>query len=125
MKCFHYEKIPVQHAIYGPSAPIAPKLTADNWQQVAILRAKQYVYIGIGRWGGADEAERYRVDVSPDHARSNDFATLEEAVDYANALGKPDKERPFKSTSNTYAGIKFGNIRQGVQIPINKEWRHG
>ena len=48
MKGIRYEKFPPQHAIYGPSAPIALKLTPDNWQKVAILRAKQYVYIAEG-----------------------------------------------------------------------------
>ena len=54
MKCFHYEKMPAQHAIYGPSAPITLDLTPDNWEQCAILRAKQYLYIGVGSWGGRD-----------------------------------------------------------------------
>ena len=54
MKGFHYEGIVPQHVMYGPSAPIASKLTTDNWEECATLRAKQYVYIGVGRWFGTE-----------------------------------------------------------------------
>ena len=87
MKLIHYEKCPPQHAIYGPSAPIAPKLTPENWQEVAILRAKQYVYIARGYWSGGEvEDWRYFVDVSANHDLKADFEELEDAIEYANRL---------------------------------------
>ena len=122
MKIFHYKNIAPQHVMYGPSAPIESKLTADNWQECAILRAKQYLYIGAGRWGGTgDDSLRYRVATSPNGKLSKDFANLEEAIDYANRLGKPDKELPFKPSSGTYVGVQFGNERIGWQIPLKQE----
>ena len=121
MKCFHYEKMPAQHEIYGPSAPIAPKLDLKNWEQCAILRAKQYVYIGVCRWGGSDdESRRYRVSTSPDGSLSEDFASLEEALDYANHLGKEDKELPFEPSSGAYVGVRFGKHREGISIPLKE-----
>ena len=121
MKCFHYEKMPAQHAIYGPSAPIAPELNRDNWEQCAILRAKQYVYIGVGSWGGSDDgSRRYRVDTSPDGDLTKDFASLDAAIDYANNLGKEDKELPFKPSSGAYVGVKLGNHREGISIPLKE-----
>ena len=121
MKGFHYEKMPAQHAIYGPSAPIAPELNRDNWEQCAILRAKQYVYIGVGSWGGSDDgSRRYRVDTSPDGDLTKDFASLDAAIDYANNLGKEDKELPFKPSSGAYVGVKLGNHREGISIPLKE-----
>ena len=65
MKGIHYEKCPPQHVIYGPSAPIAVELTSDNWQEVSILRAKQYVYIARGyRSGEEEEHWRYFIPKS-------------------------------------------------------------
>jgi len=122
MKCFHYEGHVPQQVLYGPSAPIASKLTADNWQECAILRAKQYLYIGAGRWGGTgDDSLRYRVNTSPDGKLSKDFASLEEAIDYANHLGKPDKELPFKRSSGAYVGVRFGKHREGLWIPLKEK----
>ena len=122
MKTFHYENIAPQDVLYGPSAPIASKLTADNWQECAILRAKQYLYVASGRWlGTGDDSIRYRVNTSPNGDLSKDFARLEEAIDYANHLGKPDKELPFKPSSGTYVGVQFGNHRTGWEIPDYKE----
>ena len=122
MKTFHYEGHVPQQVLYGPSAPIASKLTADNWQECAILRAKQYLYIASGRWGGTgDDSLRYRVDTSPNGKLSKDFASLEEAIDYANHLGNPDKELPFKPSSGTYVGVQFGNDRIGWEIPLKQE----
>ena len=122
MKCFHYEKMPAQHAIYGPSAPIAPELNPDNWETCAILRAKQYLYIGVGSWGRSDdESRRYRVDASPDNSLSKDFASLDAAIDYANNLGKEDKELPFKPSSAAYVGIGFGQHREGISIPLKEK----
>jgi hypothetical protein len=121
MKTFHYEGHVPQQVLYGPSAPIESKLTADNWQECAILRAKQYLYIGVGRWGGTgDDSLRYRVDTSPNSDLSKDFASLEEAIDYANRLGKPDKELPFKPSSGTYVGVRFGQYREGLSIPLKE-----
>ena len=121
MKLIHYEKCPPQHAIYGPSAPIAPKLTPDNWQEVAILRAKQYVYIARGYWSGEEEENwRYFVDVSPDRELDADFEALEDAIEFANSLGEKGKELPFKRSSGVYAGVKFGEVREGVEIPLKK-----
>ena len=121
MKCFHYEKMPAQHVIYGPSAPITLDLTPDNWEQCAILRAKQYVYIGVGSWGGSDDgSRRYRVDTSPDGDLTKDFASLDAAIDYANNLGKEDKELPFKPSSATYVGVQFANHREGISIPLKE-----
>ena len=125
MKCFHYEGHVPQLVLYGPSAPIASKLTADNWQECAILRAKQYLYIASGRWGGTgDDSLRYRVDTSPNGKLSKDFANLEEAIDYANRLGNPDKELPFKPSSGAYVGVQFGNKRIGWEVPLRKETDH-
>jgi len=124
MKTFHYKNIAPQHVMYGPSAPIASELTTDNWQNCAILRAKQYVYVGVGRWfGTADDSLRYRVDTSPNGDLSQDFASLEEAIDYANRLGKPDKELPFKRSSGTYVGVRFGKHREGLSIPLKERKR--
>ena len=121
MKCFHYEGHVPQQVLYGPSAPIESKLTADNWQECAILRAKQYLYIGVGRWGGTgDDSLRYRVDTSPNSDLSKDFARLEEAIDYANHLGKADKELPFKRSSGAYVGVRFGKHREGLSIPLKE-----
>ena len=122
MKTFHYKNIAPQHVMYGPNAPIASELTTDNWQNCAILRAKQYVYVGVGRWFvTADDSLRYRVATSPNGKLSKDLANLEEAIDYANHLGKPDKELPFKPSSGTYVGVQFGNHRTGWEIPDYKE----
>ena len=122
MKCFHYEKMPAQHEIYGPSAPIAPALDPENWEQCAILRAKQYVYVGVGRWGGSDdESRRYRVSTSPDGSLSKDFASLEEALDYANHLGKEDKELPFEPSSGAYVGVRFGQPGFGDECSTCQE----
>ena len=125
MKGIWYEKCPPQHAIYGPSAPIAPKLTPDNWQEVAILRAKQYVYIARGYWSGGEvEDWRYFVDVSPNRDLEADFEELEDAIEYANALGEKGKELPFKRSSGVYAGVKFGNQREAIPVPL-KEKKNG
>ena len=124
MKTFHYEGHVPQQVLYGPSAPIESKLTADNWQECAILRAKQYLYIGVGRWGGTgDDSLRYRVDTSPNSDLSKDFAILEEAIDYANHLGKPDQELPFKPSSGAYVGVRFGKHREGLSIPLKESNR--
>ena len=121
MAVFIYKKFPAQHAIYGGSAPVAPELNPDNWEQCAILRAKQYLYIGVGSWGRSDdEARRYRVDASPDNSLSKDFASLDAALDYANNLGKEDKELPFKPSSGAYVGIGFGQHREGISIPLKE-----
>ena len=132
MKGIHFEKLPPQHVIYGPSAPIAPNLAPENWQEVAILRAKQYVYIARGYRSGEEvEDWRYFVDVSPNHDLKADFETLEDAIEYANSLGEKGKELPFKRSSGVYAGVKFGEVREGVPIPslgaVNdrKEDHHG
>ena len=121
MAVFIHKKFPAQHAIYGGSAPVAPELNPDNWEQCAILRAKQYLYIGVGSWGRSDdESRRYRVDASPDNSLSKDFASLDAALDYANNLGKEDKELPFKPSSGAYVGIGFGQHREGIAIPLKE-----
>jgi hypothetical protein len=121
MAVFIHKKFPAQHAIYGGSAPVAPELNPDNWEQCAILRAKQYLYIGVGSWGRSDdESRRYRVDASPDNSLSKDFASLDAAIDYANNLGKEDKELPFKPSSGAYVGIGFGQHREGISIPLKE-----
>jgi hypothetical protein len=121
MAVFIHKKFPAQHAIYGGSAPIAPELNPDNWETCAILRAKQYLYIGVGSWGRSDdESRRYRVDASPDNSLSKDFASLDAAIDYANNLGKEDKELPFKPSSGAYVGIGFGQHREGISIPLKE-----
>ena len=120
MRITWYENFPPQHAIYGPSAPIAVELTPDNWQEVAILRAKQYVYIARGYRGGEEEDnKRYFVDVSPNQDLKADFEALEDALEYANSLGEKDKELSFKRSSGVYAGVKFGNIQEGIPIPFS------
>ena len=88
MKGICFEKwCPREHLIYAPSAPIAKKIAPDNWQEVAILRGGQYIYIARGfKSTDEDNNWRYVVDVSPDHALSNDFAELEEAIEYAHSL---------------------------------------
>ena len=117
MKLIHYEKLPPQHVIYGPSAPIAVELTSENWQEVAIYRAKQYVYIARGYRSGEEVEEwRYFVDVSPNLDLKADFEVLDDAIEYANSLGETDKELPFKRSSGVYAGVKFGEVREGVEI---------
>ena len=122
MAVFIHKKFPAQHAIYGGSAPVAPELNPDNWEQCAILRAKQYLYIGVGSWGRSDdESRRYRVDASPDNSLSKDFASLDAAIDYANNLGKEDKELPFKPSSAAYVGIGFGQHREGISIPLKEK----
>ncbi len=122
MAVFIHKKFPAQHAIYGGSAPVALELNPDNWETCAILRAKQYVYIGVGSWGGSDDdSRRYRVDASPDNSLSKDFASLDAALDYANNLGKEDKELPFKPSSGAYVGIGFGNHREGISIPLKEK----
>ena len=131
MKGIHFEKCPPQHVIYGPSAPIAPKLTPENWQEFAIFRAKQYVYIARGYRSGEEENWRYLVDVSPNLDLKADFEGLDDAIEYANSLGEKGKELPFKRSSGVYAGVKFGEVREGVPIPslgaVNdrKEDHHG
>ena len=121
MKTFHYENIAPQDVLYGPSAPIASKLTVNNWREYAILRAKQYLYVASGRWlGTGDDSIRYRVNTSPNGDLSKDFASLKEAIDYANHLGKPDKELPFKPSSGTYVGVRFGQYREGLSIPLKE-----
>ena len=118
MKGIHFEKFPPQHVIYGPSAPIAPNLSSENWQEVAIFRAKQYVYIARGyRRGEELEEWRYFVDVSPNLDLKADFEVLDDAIEYANSLGEKGKELPFKRSSGVYAGVKFGEVREGVPIP--------
>ena len=117
MKLIHYYKCPPQHVIYGPSAPIAVELTSDNWQEAAIFRAKQYVYIARGyRSGEEEENWRYFVDVSPNLDLKADFEELEDAIEFANSLGEKGKELPFKRSSGVYAGVKFGEVREGVEI---------
>ena len=121
MKSFFYEGVVPQQMLYGPSAPIASKLTVNNWEECAIFRAKQYLYIGAGRWlGTGDDSLRYRVATSPNGKLSKDFANLEEAIDYANHLGKPDKELPFKRSSGAYVGVRFGKHREGLSIPLKE-----
>ena len=120
MPIIHYENFPPQHVIYGPSAPIAVELTPDNWQEVAILRAKQYVYIARGyRSGEEEDNKRYFVDVSPNQDLKADFEALEDALEYANSLGEKGKELPFKRSSGVYAGVNFGNIQEGIPIPFS------
>ena len=122
MKSFFYEGHVPQQVLYGPSAPIASKLTVNNWSEYAILRAKQYLYVASGRWlGTRDGSLHYRVDTSPNGKLSKDFASLKEAIDYANRLGKPDKELPFKPSAATYVGVQFGNDRIGWEIPLKQE----
>ena len=117
MKVSWYDKCPSQHVIYGPSAPIAPKLTSENWQEFAIYRAKQYVYIARGYRSGEEvEERRYFVDVSPNLDLKADFEELDDAIEYANSLGEKGKELPFKRSSGVYAGVKFGEVREGVEI---------
>ena len=132
MKGIHYEKCPPQHVIYGPSAPIAVELTSDNWQEFAIYRAKQYVYIARGYRSGEEVEEwRYFVDVSPNLDLKADFEELDDAIEYANSLGEKGKELPFKRSSGAYAGVKIGEVREGVPIPSPdagddpKEEHHG
>ena len=121
MKVSWYDKCPRQHAIYGPSAPIVKKITPENWQEVAIVRGGQYIYIARGYWGGAEEKNwRYFVDVSPKHDLRSDFAELEDAINYAHSLGESGNKLPFERSSGTYVGLKFGNVRQGVEIPLKK-----
>ena len=121
MKSFFYEGVVPQQVLYGPSAPIASELTAENWQECAILRAKQYLYVASGRWlGSGDDSLRYRVDTSPNGKLSKDFVSLKEAIDYANHLGKPDQELPFKPSSGTYVGVRFGQYREGLSIPLKE-----
>jgi len=125
MKSFFYEGHVPQQVLYGPSAPIASELTVNNWREYAILRAKQYLYVASGRWlGSGDDSLRYRVVTSPNGDLSKDFASLEEAIDYANHLGKPDKELPFKPSSGAYVGVQFGNERIGWEVPLRKETDH-
>ena len=125
MKVSWYDKCPPQHVIYGPSAPIAHKITPDNWQEVAILRGGQYIYIARGYWGGADEKNwRYFVDVSPNYDLKADFEALDDAIEYANSLGEQGKELPFKRSSGVYAGVKFGNHRDAIPVPL-KEKKNG
>jgi len=122
MKSFFYEGHVPQQVLYGPSAPIAPKLTVNNWQECAILRARQYLYIGAGRWSGTgDDSLLYRVDTSPNGKLSRDFPRLEEAIDYANHLGKSDKELPFKPSFGAYVGVRFGKHREGLSIPLKED----
>ena len=122
MKGIRNEKCPPQHAIYGPSAPIALELTPDNWQEVAILRAKQYVYVARGyRTVEEEEHWRYFVNVSPDRELETDFEALEDALEYANTLGEKGKELPFKPSSGVYAGVKFGNHRQAIPVPAREK----
>jgi hypothetical protein len=117
MKGIHYEKCPPQHVIYGPSAPIAPNLTPENWQEFAIFRAKQYVYIARGYRSGEEEKNwRYFVDVSPNPDLKADFEELDDAIEYANSLGEKGKELPFKRSSGVYASVKFGEVRESVEI---------
>ena len=121
MPSIFYDKCPSQHAIYGPSAPIAHKITPDNWQEVAILRGGQYIYIVRGYWGGAEEKNwRYFVDVSPKHDLRSDFADLDDAIDYAHSLGESGNKLPFERSSGTYVGVKFGKLREGIEIPLKK-----
>ena len=124
MKTFHYENIAPQDVLYGPSAPIASHLTVNNWQEYAILRAKQYLYVASGHWlGTGDDSLRYRVNTSPNDDLSKDFASLEEAIDYANHLGKPDQELPFEPSSGAYVGVRFGKHREGLSIPLKESNR--
>jgi len=121
MKGIRFEKCPPQHVIYGPSAPIAVELTSENWQEFAIFRAKQYVYIARGyRSGEEEENWRYFVDVSPNQDLKADFEELDDAIEYANSLGEKGKELPFKRSSGAYAGVKHGTVREGVEIPLKK-----
>ena len=125
MKGIHYEKCPPQHVIYGPSAPIAVELISDNWQEFAIFRAKQYVYIARGYRSGEEVEEwRYFVDVSPNLDLKADFEELEDAIEYANSLGEKGKELPFKRSSGVYAGVKFGNHHDAIPVPL-KENKNG
>jgi len=50
----------------------------------------------------------------------SDFAVLENAIEYAYSLGEPGKKLPFERSSGTYVGLKFGNTREGVEIPLKK-----
>ena len=121
MKGIRFEKCPPQHVIYGPSAPIAVELTSDNWQEFAIYRAKQYVYIARGYRSGEEVEEwRYFVDARPNLDLKADFEGLDDAIEYANSLGEKGKELPFKRSSGVYAGAKFGEVREGVEIPPKK-----
>ena len=122
MRITWYENFPPQHAIYGPSAPIAVELTSENWQEFAIFRAKQYVYIARGYRSGEEVEEwRYFVDVSPNLDLKADFEGLDDAIEYANSLGEEDKELPFKRSSGVYAGVKFGNHREAIPMPVKEK----
>ncbi len=75
----------------------------------------------MGSWGGSDDASRrYRVDASPDNTLSKDFDSLDAALDYANNLGQADKAPPFKPSSGAYVGVKLGNHREGISIPLKE-----
>ena len=63
---------------------------------------------------------RYFFDVSPKDDLRSDFALLENAIEYAYSLGEPGKKLPFERSSGTYVGLKFGNTREGVEIPLKK-----
>ena len=122
MKCFHYEGHVPQLVLYGPSAPIASKLTADNWQECAILRAKQYLYVASGRWlGTGDDSLRYRVNTSPNDGLSKDFASRDRALAYANALGSGEGQYPAERSSVTYMTLRRGPSRDAItrEAPIN------
>ena len=45
---------------------------------------------------------------------------LEDAIEYANSLGEKGKELPFKRSSGVYTGVKFGVVREGIEIPPKK-----
>jgi hypothetical protein len=121
MKVIRYDRRPRQHVIYGPSASIAQKITPDNWQEVAILRCGQYVYIARG-YRNWEEGKnwRYFVEVSPNHDLKSDFAELDDAIEYAHSLGEPGTKLPFERSSGTYVGVKFGNVREGIEIPLKR-----
>ena len=75
----------------------------------------------MGGWGGSDDAvRRYRVSTSPDGSLSKDVASLEEALDYANHLGKEDKELPFEPSSGAYVSVRLGKHREGISIPLKE-----
>ena len=48
------------------------------------------------------------------------FAVFENAIEYAYSLGEPGKKLPFERSSRTYVRLKFGNTREGVEIPLKK-----
>ena len=64
MKGFHYEGIVPQQVTSAPSASIASKLTTDNWEECATLRAKQ-ASISVSVAGSGRKMIRYVIASTP------------------------------------------------------------